>query len=184
MGDGNTKQVEKLVKQGQIVSQIRQLAQAMRRPPRDLVHRFFERFQSDEGRAAFQQGVDTFAGHIRTRAVQKKAEREKEASEAAVSTSMSQENAAAQGAKPLVDIMYQMSPEMRKSLAPKNIDPVKVYEKLPEDVRLAFKASNREMLAQAQQKMDQAEFNKHFQLCIDSGLWEEELNAFVHISTT
>jgi len=38
---------KKMVHQGQIISQIFQLAEPMRRPPRDLVHRFFEKFDRD-----------------------------------------------------------------------------------------------------------------------------------------
>merc|ERR1712032_174178 len=176
---GNTKQMEKLVHQGQIISQIRQLAQAMKRPPRDLVHRFFERFATDAGRVAFQEGVDNFRTHIRRRAVQKKEEQKREPVEA---KAMSADSAEAQKAMPLVEAMYSMTPELRKRLAPKGLDPVEVYEKLPEDIKAAFKAGSVDMLAKAEEK-DPVVFAHHFQLCKDSGLWEEELNAFVHVSS-
>jgi len=176
--NGNTKRVEKVVHQGQIVSQIRQLAQAMKRPPRDFVHRFFERFEANAGKAAFQEGVTVFHEHIRRRAVQKKEEQAKQGQ----AQLMSADSAAAKSALPLVEIMYDLDPEMRKSLAPKGLDPVPVYEALPEPLKAAFKASNTDMLKAAQEKMDPAEFERHFQLCKDAGLWEEELNAFVHVS--
>lgn len=181
---GNTKQVEKVVHQGQIISQIRQLAEAMKRPPRDFVHRFFQSFQTPAGKITFQQGVDNFLDHIRRRAKEKKEEeaRAEEAPAQAETQMMDAEAAAAQNAVPLVDIMYKMKPAMRKSLAPKGLDPVDVYEKLPEDLQAAFKASSVELLKKAAEKMDPAAFEHHFQLCKDSGLWEEELNAFVHVS--
>lgn len=176
--NGNTKRVEKIVNQGQLVSQIRQLASAMRRPPRDLVHRFFDRFQTDEGKKAFKEGVDTYYNHIRSRAKLRKEERAK--SQAA--QLMSSDSAAAREAIPLVEAMYDMEPKVRKSLAPKGLDPVKVYEALPEPLKAAFKAGSTEMLKEAAEQMKIEDFEKHFQLCIDAGLWEEELNAFVHVS--
>jgi hypothetical protein len=175
---GNTDRVAKLVHQGQIVSQIRQLAQAMKRPPRDFVHRFFDRFQTDAGKQAFQEGADSFLGHIKRRAVEKKQDQTQNES----AKLMSAESDAARSAMPLVEAMYDMKPEVRKRLAPKGLDPVKVYEALPEKLKLAFKTVSVPALQDAQENMDPAEFERHFQLCKDSGLWEEELNAFVHVS--
>merc|ERR1712187_39750 len=175
--EGNTTRAQKLVHQGQIVSQIRQLAAAMRRPPRDLVHRLFERFDADS--AAFHEGVRDFYGHIQRRAVEKK----KETPEQRPAQLMNADSAAAQKASPLVEIMYDLDPEMRKSLAPKGVDPVQVYEALPEPLKVAFKASSTKLLQQAEEELEPEVFKRHFQLCIDSGLWEEELNAFVHLST-
>merc|ERR1712061_134198 len=161
--NGNEKRVKKLVHQGQIVSQIRQLAQAVKRPPRDFVHRFFEKFESDAGRAAFQEGVDHFHAQIRNRAVQKKKEEEETKAEQSKAQLMSAESEAAQNSKPLVDIMYDISPEMRKSLAPKGVDPVVVYEALPDKLKLAFKESSVELLQKADAEMDPKEFALHFQ---------------------
>jgi len=175
---GNTTRVDKIVNQGQIISQIRQLAQAMHRPPRDLVHRFFEKFQSEEGQKAFREGVDTFRAHIARRSIERKAEQAK-SQEAKL---MSADSAAARQAIPLVEAMYTMTPAQRKGLAPKGLDPVKVYEALPELMKAAFKEGSVEMLAESQTKLGAAVFDKHFELCIDSGLWEEELKAFVHVS--
>mmetsp|Transcript_7412 Transcript_7412/g.8674 ORF Transcript_7412/g.8674 Transcript_7412/m.8674 type:complete len:260 (-) Transcript_7412:6-785(-) len=76
---GDRKEMEKLARQGQIISQIHQLAEPMRRPPRDLVPRFFEKFQGDASRAAFEEGVTHFKTHLIKRAVVKKKEEEEEA---------------------------------------------------------------------------------------------------------
>merc|ERR1719511_632862 len=73
---GNRKRVERLCCQGQIVSQIHQLAEPMKRPPRDLIPRFFEKFERDESKAAFQEGVDHFMKSIIQRAKVKKEEEE------------------------------------------------------------------------------------------------------------
>lgn len=175
---GKDKQVEKIVTQGQIPSQIRQLASAMKRPPRDLVHRFFDRMQTEEGKKAFKDGVDNMYKHIQARAKARKEEKLK-AQEAKL---MSSDSDAARSAKPLVEIMYDMQPAARKSLAPKGIDPVKVYEALPEPMKLAFKDSSVDLLKEAAEKMEVEVFEREFKKCIDSGLWEEELNSFVYIS--
>jgi hypothetical protein len=180
--NGNTAYVKKVVRQGQIVSQIRQLAQGFRRPPRDFVHRWFEKMQADAGQAAFQEGVDHFYAQIQKRAVQKKEEQAKlKESPPPAAQLMSADSAAARDALPLVEVMYDMSADMRKSLAPKGLDPVKVYEALPELMKEAFKTTNMEKLKEAEEKLEAAVFERHFQLCKDSGLWEEELNAFVHL---
>merc|ERR1719191_2456613 len=84
---GNSKMFEKLCRQGQIISQIHQLAEPMKRPPRDLVPRFFEKFERDESRAAFQEGVDHFLKNLKKRAIDKKAEQEQEDAKEAAAAS-------------------------------------------------------------------------------------------------
>merc|ERR1712196_495217 len=97
---GNEKLVQKLARQGQIVSQIHQLARPMNRPPRDLVHRFFDRFDSGDAQSAFQEGVDHFLKQIKKRAVDKK----REEAEAAAAEEEEEEQ---MEAKPLVEAMYE-----------------------------------------------------------------------------
>merc|ERR1719230_1657950 len=93
---GNKANSARLCRQGQIISQIHQLAEPMKRPPRDLVPRFFERFERDASRAAFEEGVDHFLKQIRKRAVDKK----KEEAEAAAAEEEEEEQ---MEAKPLVE---------------------------------------------------------------------------------
>lgn len=83
-----------------ILSQIHQLAQPMKRPPRDLVPRFFERFEHEVSRAAFEEGLKHFEKNLVQRAVEKKEE-----------ATAAQEAAAAKGyeSKPLVEAMYDMT---------------------------------------------------------------------------
>merc|ERR1719201_1869736 len=102
---GDKALVKKLARQGQIVSQIHQLAKPMNRPPRDLVHRFFDRFDTGEARGAFQEGVDHFLKQIKKRAVDKRKEMEKEMAEEEAEEEEQME------AKPLVEAMYEMSEE-------------------------------------------------------------------------
>mmetsp|Transcript_2792 Transcript_2792/g.7754 ORF Transcript_2792/g.7754 Transcript_2792/m.7754 type:complete len:325 (-) Transcript_2792:165-1139(-) len=159
---GNTDRVLKLGRQGQIISQIHQLAEPMKRPPRDLVPRFFEKFERDESRAAFQEGVDHFKKHLIQRAIDKKKE-EAEAAAAEEQVQMEEQPVS------LVEAMYEMNKDDR--LGPGGLDPVEVFESLPESMQQCFKAGDVAMLKQVAQNMDHVEFEHHFQRCIDSGLW-------------
>mmetsp|Transcript_41859 Transcript_41859/g.126715 ORF Transcript_41859/g.126715 Transcript_41859/m.126715 type:complete len:325 (-) Transcript_41859:119-1093(-) len=159
---GNRPEVVKLCRQGQIISQIYQLAEPMKRPPRDLVPRFFEKFNRDESKAAFQEGVDHFLKHLIQRAKDKK--KEEEAAEEQVEQPV-------EDAQPvsLVEAMHQMSKEER--MGPGGLDPVEVFETLPESMQQCFKTGDVDMLKQVAQSMDHVEFENHFQRCIDAGLW-------------
>lgn len=162
---GNKERVMKIGRQGQIISQIHQLAKPMRRPPRDLVHRFFEKFQHPEAQLAFQEGVDHFLRQIAQRAIAKKKE---EAEEAAAAEA---EAAKMEGAEPvsLVEAMYEMTPEERKG--PGGLDPVEVFESLPDCMKECFTSGDVEILKKVAEEMDPKEFEGHFKKCIDAGLW-------------
>jgi len=167
---GNRKRVEKLCRQGQIISQIYQLAEPMRRPPRDLVPRFFERFEGDASKAAFQEGVDHFMKNLIQRAKDKK--KEEEEAEAAASASASAEPGE-EDMQPvsLVEAMYQMSEEERRG--PGGLDPVEVFESLPVELQNCFRSGDVEMLKQVAEAMEPAEFDRLFKRCIDAGLWSK-----------
>jgi len=170
---GNRARMMKLSHQGQIISQIHQLAEPMKRPARDLVPRFFEKFEMSESKAAFQEGVDHFVKHLIKRAVDKKKEQEQEEAEAAETAET--EAAAGQEVQEelqpvsLVEAMYTMSPKER--MGPGGLDPVEVYESLPEELQTCFKTGDVEGLKQVAMRMDQGEFQAYFQRCIDAGLW-------------
>jgi cell division cycle protein 37 len=164
---GDKKLMKKLCNQGQIISQIHQLAAPMNRPPRDLVPRFFEKFEADQSRAAFQEGVDHFQAQLEKRAIQKKAEQEKE--DAELAAAQAQEGYAQEDLQPvsLVEAMHDMSKEER--MGPGGLDPVEVWETLPECLQECFKSGDVDMLKKVAQEMDPKEFDKHFKRCIDSG---------------
>jgi len=158
--------VKKLTAQGQIISQIHQLAEPMKRPPRDLVPRFFEKFENPASRAAFQEGVDHFAAQLAKRAIVKKEEQAKEEEEEAAAAA--QEDAQP---VPLIEAMYEMSKEDR--MGPGGLDPVEVFEGLPEVLQNCFKSGDVDMLKQVAQEMDPKEFDGHFKKCVDAGLWSK-----------
>jgi len=168
---GNKERVEKLGRQGQIISQIHQLAKPMNRPPRDLVHRFFDRFDNGMAKAAFQEGVDHFLGHIRKRAIDKRREEEEEAARQAAEAAEAEANPPEEEMKAvsLVEAMHSMSKEER--MGPGGLDPVEVFPTLPEKIQECFKSGDIEQLKQVATEMDPEEFDNHFKRCIDCGLW-------------
>jgi len=158
---GNRKRMMKICCQGQIISQIHQLAEPMKRPPRDLIPRFFEKFEHDASRAAFQEGVDHFAKNIIQRAIVKKQEEAAEVEQAKL-----QEEATP---VPLVEAMYQMSKEER--MGPGGLDPVEVFESLPEALQDCFKSGDVDMLKKVASEMPREEFDVHFDRIVGAGLW-------------
>lgn len=61
--------------------------------------------------------------------------------------------------------------ERRKRLGPGGLDPVEVYESLPEELQKCFDVKDVQMLQEAISKMDPTDAKYHMQRCIDSGLW-------------
>lgn len=159
---GDKALVKKLARQGQIISQIHQLAKPMNRPPRDLVPRFFEKFTAGHAQAAFEEGVTHFMQQIAKRAIDKKAEEAAAAEEAEEAGEQEGE------AVSLVEAMYQMTPEER--MGPGGLDPVEVFESLPEELQECFRSSDVERLKQVSKTM--VDFDKHFKRCVDAGLWQ------------
>jgi cell division cycle protein 37 len=159
---GDKALVKKLARQGQIISQIHQLAKPMNRPPRDLVPRFFEKFTAGHAQAAFEEGVTHFMQQFAKRAIDKKAEEAAAAEEAEEAGEQEGE------AVSLVEAMYQMTPEER--MGPGGLDPVEVFESLPEVLQECFRTSDVERLKQVAKTM--VDFDKHFKRCVDAGLWQ------------
>lgn len=168
---GNKPLMKKLTTQGQIISQIFQLAEPMKRPPRDLVPRFFEKFDRDESRAAFQEGVDHFQKQLEKRAIVKKEEMKKEEEEEAAARENGYQQEEEMQPVSLVEAMYEMSKEER--MGPGGLDPVEVFESLPEVLQNCFKSGDVDMLKKVASEMDPREFDQHFKRCIDAGLWSK-----------
>uniref|UniRef100_A0A8C6YGF8 Hsp90 co-chaperone Cdc37 n=1 Tax=Naja naja TaxID=35670 RepID=A0A8C6YGF8_NAJNA len=61
--------------------------------------------------------------------------------------------------------------ERQKRLGPGGLDPVDVYESLPQELQKCFDVKDVQMLQDSISKMDPTEAKYHMQRCIDSGLW-------------
>ncbi|KAL2086506.1 hypothetical protein ACEWY4_017565 [Coilia grayii] len=61
--------------------------------------------------------------------------------------------------------------ERQKRIGPGGLDPVEVYETLPQEMQKCFDEKDIQMLQEAISKMDPTEAKYHMKRCIDSGLW-------------
>merc|ERR1712078_947347 len=55
-------------------------------------------------------------------------------------------------------------------MGPGGLDPVEVFESLPEELQECFRSSDVERLKQVSKTM--VDFDKHFKRCVDAGLWQ------------
>ncbi|KAL1005121.1 hypothetical protein UPYG_G00054830 [Umbra pygmaea] len=61
--------------------------------------------------------------------------------------------------------------ERQKRLGPGGLDPVEVYDSLPQEMQKCFDDKDIAMLQEVISKMDPMEAKAHMKRCIDSGLW-------------
>ncbi|XP_061703200.1 hsp90 co-chaperone Cdc37-like [Syngnathoides biaculeatus] len=66
--------------------------------------------------------------------------------------------------------------EREKRLGPGGLDPVDVYESLPQAMKKCFDDQNIQMLQDVISKMDPTSAKMHMKRCIDSGLWVPNSN--------
>lgn len=124
-----------------------ELAKSLKCDPRSCVRPFFSKFINPEPEydKMFNEELSAFKQRIRDRAKVKV----KEALE-----------------------RYEMD-ERQKRLGPGGLDPVEVFESLPEELQKCFESKNVDLLKTTLQKMEPREAEATLKLCIDSGLWLE-----------
>ncbi|KAL0116671.1 hypothetical protein PUN28_009949 [Cardiocondyla obscurior] len=113
--------------------------------PRACVGSFFSRIQiaEVEYKNSFDEELRAFKDRIRKRAAEKVAEAVKEAEEE----------------------------EKKARLGPGGLDPVEVFESLPESLQKCFELQDIPLLQQTIAAMPEQEATYHMKRCIDSGLW-------------
>ncbi|XP_053671216.1 hsp90 co-chaperone Cdc37 [Anopheles nili] len=115
--------------------------------PRSCVASFFQRIQEAEAKAEYKQHffaeIEAFKERIRKRAQEKLQ----------------------------VLIQEQEEEEKKARIGPGGLDPVEVFESLPEELQKCFEERDIGMLQQAMSKLPPEEARHHLQRCIDSGLW-------------
>jgi cell division cycle protein 37 len=145
-----------VARQSQIISNIAELAKSLKLHPGNVIHPFFQRMENKELFMGFMAGVNDFAKRIEVRAVQKRKEiNEERAREAA-----EQEDKVDMSEIPL-----------EERLGPGGLDPVEVFESLPESMQVAFESREKERLVAALEAMPPEEAEYHMKRCVDSGLW-------------
>uniref|UniRef100_A0A6U3R563 Hsp90 chaperone protein kinase-targeting subunit n=1 Tax=Ditylum brightwellii TaxID=49249 RepID=A0A6U3R563_9STRA len=149
-------------RQSQIISNIAELAKSLKSHPGNVVLPFFKRLEQKEFLDGFNDGVNTFVERIEKRAVVKKkemdAEREAEA------------KAAAEAEGQEVDLANVPKEER---MGPGGLDPVEVFESLPQSMQEAFESREVDKLKEALMAMNPEEAEYHMKRCVDSGLWNE-----------
>jgi len=66
--------------------------------------------------------------------------------------------------------------EKQKRLGPGGLDPVDVFESLPEELQQCFESQDIEMLKEAMSKLPEEDARYHLDRCIKSGLWVPDAN--------
>lgn len=127
------------------------LAKQLDVDPRSCVGSFFTRLpQTDaEYKAQFDSEVDLFKGRIKKRAQEKIAEAMAEAEEE----------------------------ERQQRLGPGGLDPVEVFEALPEILKKCFESRDIKLLQETILTLPEEEARYHMKRCVDSGLWLPEGGA-------
>jgi cell division cycle protein 37 len=124
---------------------ILELAKSLELDPRGCIRAFFSRIKLAEKQYmdAFNDELNSFKDRIRKRAQAKLEEAMREVEEE----------------------------ERQKRLGPGGLDPVEVFEQLPEVLKECFEKKNIAMLQDAVTKLPKEEAEYHIKRCIDSGLW-------------
>lgn len=116
--------------------------------PRGCVSSFFSRIQvaEPEYKQQFESEIAAFKTRIQNRAKEKIAEAEAEAAEE----------------------------ERLARLGPGGLDPMEVFESLPDSLKECFESRDIPMLQKAIGELPEAEARYHLKRCVDSGLWMPE----------
>lgn len=119
--------------------------------PRACVGSFFSRIQNAEieYKNSFDDELKAFKERIRKRAAEKVADALKEAEEE----------------------------EKKARIGPGGLDPVEVFESLPEPLQKCFETRDHALLQETLATMPQKEVVYHMKRCIDSGLWLPDAKA-------
>nr|CAI5820390.1 unnamed protein product [Callosobruchus analis] len=129
---------------------ILELAKQLDYDPRACVDAFFAKIQiaEPEYKKSFEDELEQFKQRIRKRAAEKIEEALKELEEE----------------------------EKQKRLGPGGLDPVEVFESLPDELKKCFESQDIQLLQDTIAKMDEQDAKYHMKRCVDSGLWVPDAN--------
>ncbi|XP_028828204.1 hsp90 co-chaperone Cdc37 [Denticeps clupeoides] len=137
--------MEQVAHQTIVMQFILELAKSLKVDPRGCFRQFFTKIKTadQQYQDAFNDELESFKGRVRGRA---KIRIEKAMKE------------------------YEEE-ERQKRLGPGGLDPVDVFETLPEEMKKCFDEKDIQMLQDTISKMDPTEAKYHMKRCIESGLW-------------
>lgn len=144
--------MEQVAHQTIVMQFILELAKQMEMDPRTCVRPFFSRIKlaQKEYLDAFNDELNGFKARIRARAKQKIDEAIAEHEE--------------------TEAVKEME-ERKKRLGPGGLDPVEVFESLPDELKECFESKDLNKLQEVILKMPQDQAAYHMKRCVDSGLW-------------
>jgi len=156
---GNTDEMKEVARQQMLLQYVLDLAKSMKADPRAALRPFFSKVDAkvDGHATGFQEDVDSFVVKLQKRAVDKKKEMEEEA--------------AAEGEGEGEEEYVELSKEERLAQAPGDLDPLEVFESLPDAMKEAFSEQDIPKLHKAVEKMDAKDAKYHIDRCVQSGLW-------------
>jgi cell division cycle protein 37 len=176
--DGQTKDMEVVARQQMLLQYVLDLAKSIKQDPRAAVRPFFSKLLPREGAPTlanteqdgdeekkpealkgFQDDVDGFIVKLKARAIVKLKEKaEEDAKRAEEGLGENEE-------------YVELSKEERVEQAPGGLDPLEVFETLPEVLQTAFQSQDIPKLHEAINSMDAEEAKYHIDRCVASGLW-------------
>ncbi|XP_056644633.1 hsp90 co-chaperone Cdc37 [Diorhabda sublineata] len=127
---------------------ILELAKQLDYDPRACVDAFFSKIQvaEVEYKQSFENELEQFKERIKKRAAEKLEEAMKEA----------------------------LEEEKKSRLGPGGLDPVEVFESLPDELKKCFESQDIKLLQETIAQMDEEQAKYHMKRCVDSGLWVPE----------
>lgn len=161
--DGKTDEMKEVARQQMLLQYVLDLAKSMHADPRSALRPFFSKIDTKGAGhvKGFQDDVDAFVVKLCARAIQKKKEMEAEEAEAA----------AGGGEGEAEEEYVELSKEERVKQAPGGLDPLEVFEALPDTMKEAFSEQDIPKLHKAIEKLDPADAQYHIDRCVKSGLW-------------
>mmetsp|Transcript_387 Transcript_387/g.792 ORF Transcript_387/g.792 Transcript_387/m.792 type:complete len:458 (-) Transcript_387:1384-2757(-) len=158
--NGFHEKMKLVARQSQIISNIAELAKSLKRHPGNVIVPFFTRLEQKEMYDGFVEGVEAFIKRIEVRAVEKRKEIDAERAREARERGAAGDDAVDVSSLPRED-----------RLGPGGLDPLEVFESLPESMQEAFESREKEKLQEALLAMPPEEAEYHMKRCIDAGLW-------------
>jgi cell division cycle protein 37 len=130
---------------------ILELSKTLKYDPRACVGPFFSKMQvaANEYKDGFYEELNAFKTRIRNRAKEKIDEAMREAEEE----------------------------ERQKRLGPGGLDPIEVFETLPDELKQCFESQNVGLLQEVLLKMKKEDAEYHMDRCVKSGLWVPDANS-------
>ena len=140
--------MKKAARQYLMLQNILDLSKQSGQDPRAGIKPFFREILQEEKMAQLEKETENFAAKIQARALVKLKEAEEEEDEE-----------------------REMTKEERMAMAPGGLDPVEVFETLPEVMQEAFESKDISALQKAVATLSDEDAKYHMKRCEDSGLW-------------